>query len=321
MKRVKKETGQVVVILLLVVVVGLAVGLAVVGRSITEISTSTKIEDSSRAFSAAEAGIERSLKLNSAYSVGDGPVGTAPTPIDTPLGNQSAAKTSFIPQLPLSGVALEYPSFGKESFAQFWLADPNKMTDGFPKKTYGSPDANTPVSYKIYFGKVDDTYYQSKPDDKPAIKVTTVYRDGNEIKSQSDFIDSHYGTGNSDRNAGFRGCNEWKPAPILTNDNPAGREHSFYCSATITLNFDTPPFGATGNRYPIMVRVRVVYSNIAHPVAIAPLGDDSFPPQASIFNSVGKAGSVQRTLQLFKEKSVMPNLFDYAIFSTGEVGK
>jgi hypothetical protein len=53
--------GQAVVIILLMIGVVLTVGLAIVSRSITEVSVTTTQEESSRALEAAEAGIERAI--------------------------------------------------------------------------------------------------------------------------------------------------------------------------------------------------------------------------------------------------------------------
>lgn len=61
-KIIKDESGQTLVILLLVMVVTLAIGLSVATRSITDLRISTQTEQSSRAFSAAEAGIEEALR-------------------------------------------------------------------------------------------------------------------------------------------------------------------------------------------------------------------------------------------------------------------
>lgn len=58
----RSDSGQVLLIIVLVMVVSLTVGLAVVSRSIVSVRTSTEEENSQRAFSAAEAGIERALK-------------------------------------------------------------------------------------------------------------------------------------------------------------------------------------------------------------------------------------------------------------------
>jgi len=52
------KSGQILILVLLVVVVALAVGLSVASRNITNLRTSTQTEQSQRAFSAAEGGVE-----------------------------------------------------------------------------------------------------------------------------------------------------------------------------------------------------------------------------------------------------------------------
>lgn len=58
----RKNSGQVALVALLVMTVLLTVGLAAATRSITDIRISTETEESARAFSAAEAGIEDALR-------------------------------------------------------------------------------------------------------------------------------------------------------------------------------------------------------------------------------------------------------------------
>jgi len=62
------ESGQALVLVLLSLSVVLTIVLFVLARSVTDISTSTKQSDSVRAFSAAEAGIERALIAGTAQS-------------------------------------------------------------------------------------------------------------------------------------------------------------------------------------------------------------------------------------------------------------
>lgn len=67
----KSELGQALLIVLLVLTVGLTISLSIVSRSITDIRISQQEEESARAFSAAEAGIEQALiGEGSPYSVG-----------------------------------------------------------------------------------------------------------------------------------------------------------------------------------------------------------------------------------------------------------
>src|SRR3990167_6486206 len=61
--------GQGLLVIVVIMVVGLTVGLAVASRSITNIRTSTEEENSQRAFSAAEAGIEKVLKTGASSSL------------------------------------------------------------------------------------------------------------------------------------------------------------------------------------------------------------------------------------------------------------
>ncbi len=304
------QKGQTIIILLLVVVIALGIGLTVVGRSITEISTSTKTEESTRAFAAAEAGIERALSRNS--GIGQGSAGNLSLG-SSDLTNQSSADVSWNPLLPDTSLALEYPPFGKESFAQVWLADPIHSTNGYPNASYNQNN------FDIYFGKIDDTYYAANPDQKPAIEVVVVYRDGNNFNSISNFYDSYSGTNPSSRNNSFSGCAALKPASIVTNQNSnSGR--IFYCQVHIT-GF---PYNVGANQYPVMARIRVLYSNISHPVALQPTGGSSLPRQVAIFTSTGESGGAQktiRTIQVFQQKSVMPNLFNYALFSAGALNK
>lgn len=71
----KKRRGQILILVLLVVVVALAVGLSVASRNITNLRTSTQTEQSQRAFSAAEGGVEDVLSrlstVASSIPVGD----------------------------------------------------------------------------------------------------------------------------------------------------------------------------------------------------------------------------------------------------------
>ncbi len=68
--RSKGKSGQILILVLLVVVVALAVGLSVASRNITNLKTSTQAEQSQRAFTAAEGGVEDVLsKLNTVANV------------------------------------------------------------------------------------------------------------------------------------------------------------------------------------------------------------------------------------------------------------
>lgn len=63
------QKGQALLIVILIMVVSLTVGLSVASRSIVNLRTSTEEENSQRAFSAAEAGIEKALSTGTGITV------------------------------------------------------------------------------------------------------------------------------------------------------------------------------------------------------------------------------------------------------------
>src|SRR3989344_4896902 len=58
------KSGQILILVLLIVVVALAVGLSVASRNITNLRTATQTDQSQRAFTAAEGGIEKILSTD-----------------------------------------------------------------------------------------------------------------------------------------------------------------------------------------------------------------------------------------------------------------
>lgn len=75
MNKKKLQKGQALLIVLLSMSVVLVVVLSILARSITDVSVSSQDEDSLRAFSAAEAGVEQALIIGS--SIGSTEIGNA----------------------------------------------------------------------------------------------------------------------------------------------------------------------------------------------------------------------------------------------------
>lgn len=303
MKKIVNQSGQIVVIALLAMVVVLAIALAIIGRSMLEISTSARTEESSRAFSAAEAGIERGLQDKNFG--GGGSSGNLLS-----FDNNAEATVDVNANLPDAGLPLEHPPIGKESFAQFWLANP-----------YGNLSASDPFDYpgskfKIYFGAVKNSSgktidYAADVENKPALEVMVVYLTGGEYKSTRYLYDSNNSRGNS-----FRGCDIGQNQRVQTNQ--IGHYNDFYCSATVPGDGSNLPVGVK-----IMVRVRILYSSFSHPIAVGPFDGPSgnIPKQATITKSTGTVGNVQRSIEVFKQQSVLPQFLDYALFSASSIDR
>lgn len=302
------NSGQVILILLLVMTVALAIGLSVVQRSITDISTSTRLEDSTRAFSAAEAGIEKALTGS-----------TGNFSVDFSKVNRSTANVTDSGLVPDDKQALEYPPIVKEEVAHVWLADPNTDLNNSATKYYDQS------SIDIYWGNP----LPLAVGNKPAIEITVIYQksDGT-YESKLYFLDSDSDSTRAGSSGnGFQdvsGSCGLNITPINTIFSSAGVEdRKFYCKST--LDFSELPHNSTL----MILRARILYTSSAQSFAVKPLGSCSsdnplpcsLPRQAQIIQSTGSAGDTQRTVQLFKIIKVVPFYFDYAIFSAGSINK
>jgi hypothetical protein len=85
----KKSSGQAILLVILGMAVVLTVVLSVVSRTVTDVSITTTEEESSKAFSAAEAGIERLLVGDSAQGINLGNDASIQSAQALPLGENS----------------------------------------------------------------------------------------------------------------------------------------------------------------------------------------------------------------------------------------
>lgn len=297
------QKGQLILTLILVMVVVLGIGLAVVQKSLVDVSTSTKVEESSRAFSAAEAGIEKVLQSGIAI----------PAPIL--LGNEAKIKSvekSDIPKEPQAGesqVVLEYPPLIKEEVAQVWLA--NLYSPDNPPKPY-----YTQKSLDVYWG------LQNITDDKekPAIEIKVIEYINGAYTTRPFYLDSN---GDRASSSGFCDANSNCTSPSVTSSCTSftnitttyGSNRSFFCKSTLSgLSPDL-----------MLLRARILYSSKSQPFAVAAVGscgkDCSIPTQAKILTSTGTSGETQRKVSVFRLDKVVPHYFDYAVFSAGDISK
>lgn len=301
----KNQSGQIIIILLLLMLVALSVGLALTQRSVNDVSTSTQSEQSSRAFSAAEAGLEKALN-GSYFQTGGGSV---------PLSNDSSAVVNQSNYLPLSNstAAIEYPPIGRETTAQFWFVDPSSTTS--PPTAY-----YTGSSVFLYYGNESTT-------DKPAVEVAAVTQ---VISTGNFYTKNYYYDSDSTRASANRFTASISPAcgSNALATSILGSNHKFYCKQQVDIRDGRDaahfvnPCVAVNDCKIILARVRFLYINENHNLALEPIGAGvKFPPQVQIYNSVGVSGQSQKQVQAFKVRDVVPPWFDYAVFSVNEIRK
>lgn len=264
-------------------VVGLTVALAVVARSVTSVKISTQEEESQRAFYAAEAGLEESLL--SLESSGEKTIGNASYIVN--VKDASNSNNAFL-----------FPNIvDKDETQPAWLIKHN--TDGTLCAIGGCTD---PVSAD---GRYDITrpfdicWSNSESGVTPAMEVIIIYQrliGANEYKLARDVFDP---------DGGRRSSNGFNAPSPASAPNCSGYDYS----QRITFsNYINP----TNQHRLIVVRLRPIYSS----AKIAIWGNiASLPAQGRDIESLGKAGSAQRKLKIFKAYPSFPPIFDYVLFS------
>lgn len=289
--------GQLIIALILIMTIVLAIGISIIQKSLVDVSTSTRAEQSSRAFSAAEAGIEKTLQVP--YS-----------PLNS--GTSDIGDSSFTVQdkgnFPIDEIpqkAFELPALAKEEVAQVWLADPNNDDgDGKPREYYKPDDGKI----DIYWGDVD-----TAPDEKPVLSAKILYydnTDGYKYKSGIKPFDPEAQRA-LDNNFSNSSSACLSPTTIETN---MGVDRKFQCHVTIT----SLPAKL------MLIRFRMLYNSTSQPLGVKASGTCEkckIPPQARIVSSTGMSGDLQRKVEVFKQDKIVPTYFDYAIFSAGDIVK
>lgn len=320
-----KEQGQVIIVLLLIMLVGLTIGLAITQRSLSDVSTSTQSEQASRAYFAAQAGIEQAIQNNQTGSV----ITTSQS-----LGNEASIENVKVSDfLPKASQALEYPPIGKETIAQFWLVEASN-NNSFPVEEYimcVNPISGACTqwnSLEVYFGNfIPTSGAPNTPDDSnqskvPAIEVNLVTYESSKYYSHKSYFDpiNSRSIQNGFSFISSSDCQRAYDPGINTtnspNTDPTINDRKFRCKATI----DFGSLGISRNHIPVLLRVRIFYAQDKQPIALKPV-NGSLPAQARIYTSIGKSGQTTKILQVFKQDFVVPPFFDYAIFSASNIAK
>jgi len=299
------ERGQIILILILVMTVALAIGLSVVQKSLVDISTASKVEQSSRAFSAAEAGIEKALQSTTYLNCTDCQSFTDNSSAIKNITDQGSLPA--VPTAPNRQSALEFPPFAKEDVIQVWLADP---TASLPNCTGGTSNV-------CYTQPTLDVYWGNSLQDKAALELTLVYYGtDSKYRSRRWYLDQ------INRPNGFCQITSCNGYPLGSNNyqcNLTLGNSAISCANGASINNTALPSGM------MLFRARLLYNITSQPLAVQAVGtcgkDCSLPSQAREIISTGVSGETQRRVKLFQQDSVVPPYFDYAIFSAGPINK
>lgn len=316
------QRGQILIIFLLILVVGLAVVLSVASRSITDIRITTTSDESNRAYFAAEAGVEEALRR-----IEKSGVTNIEADLDFTAINQTKAKIKA-KDLDATGVdAYEFQnSVEKDGVAQVsLLTDFSDIDNGTP----ADPSDDSPVpgdaELAVYWG---DKASIDGGAVNPAIEVTVVYWDGSDFGLRKFAFDG----------VGVRaGANNFcsiptvviDPAAIDTNLNTS---KNFKNSVSVKIRTEHPAaecgiaqVGIGAATTPVLARIRLLYNDDEpQPVAVGSAGPTAWnlPVQGSEVESTGTTTSgVTRKLEVIQQFPALPAIFDYVLFSGGNLTK
>lgn len=295
----KSEKGQALLIILLIMAVVLTIALSLISRSVTDITITQKEEEAARAYSAAEAGIERSLQsganTNSTFATGDS-FNTLTLPL-------AKASISFlVPLLMSSGET-----------TPVWLVSHN--SNGALVCT-AQDICFTGSEVKVCWGDKDKLSNEATT---PALELTIIYTTANNdlstAKVARTVLDPYVGRPDSNNfDQGSQG-----PCTI---DN---KEMAF--SKTINLSTAFPGITLRSlvdeTKGPQIARLRLLYNtDRAHPVGLTITSTGSFPQQGNTIESSGTSGQSTRKVKVFQLYPDLPPVFDYGLFSgTGGITK
>lgn len=275
------QSGQVLLISLLVMVVALTVGLSVAVRTITTIRMTSAEDSSQRAFSAAEAGVEQALT----ETVGNPPI------IGTFANTNSSYSTSTSL---LSGdevLADNGALISKDNAVDVWLSSYPDYSNPWPPGVSG---VSSPQILKIYWVSSLDSNncgsnveYQS-PAALEAIAITG---------SVASPILTHYAF---DPCSSRQNNNNFTLVSLGSGGTVSGTMFAYGASITFT----------TANPG-LLVRVIPLYAN-TH-IGIKGVG---LPSQGTVITSVGTSGGTQRKIVSFRGYPKPPiELYPFLIFS------
>ncbi|MBI2029444.1 hypothetical protein HYT02_03450 [Candidatus Gottesmanbacteria bacterium] len=287
MSEYKSQRGEIILIILLVMAVGLTIGLAVASRSITDVRLSNQIEESSRAFSAAEAGIEEVLKT--------GLINYTPPGGSVSVGSGASYNVQLNSYGPSNDI-FTFPTEIAEGDTQtIWLV--GQKADG------SGPDD----SVRLYNGgSINLCWEDLVTGTTPALDVSLLFKSGSEYKVVREAFDP------------VSRSNDFVPAQNGDQCSMAGTNQKYWTLFNFNMDASIPYDNI--NDTPIAIRVRPVYTK----TKIAAKGSDGgiIPEQGKNIVSTGQTNSgVERRWNVVQTYSSPNDIFDYAVWSNKDLTK
>ena len=289
-----KREGQALIVALLVVVVITTIVLALISRTVVDVDLSSTSERSSRAFSAADAGIEDLLQkaTDPSYTIVNGEAGQVGE-MEWEFTQQEAGATP--------NTAFVWPrALVQDEVAQVIFSADDEFV--------GSLDTAC-TGLKLYWGT------ESALGVVPAIETIFIYDSGGyQVKRYVFDPDT----------SGRIALNNFSPAVAADetiNTTVFSDPMIFKYNATVSMS-DFPSGSLK------LMRMKLLYNGSkAHFIAVLPIGcslvNQAEGGAAGVIKARSAVGDLSETIskRLFISRPVLPSIFDYVLFSGGSIQK
>lgn len=281
------NSGQALLLIVFTMATVLTITMSVVSRSISDVSVSTREEESLRAFSAAEAGVEDVLVSN--LGVGQ----TLDEVVEVVDGEPNVTYSASVSGFPQSSNKYNYPvELAAGESATIWFKSHDE--DGnltCPCFTGSRVD--------VCFGKRDGSHIT------PAIEATLLYQNTSGGYETSRVV--------LDPNASRTPGSIDASGSCNIND---GNEVRYRFSEELSFTSGSE-FGLSSAERDnmIMMKLRFLYNTDTTQILGVDLSGGDIPSQGKKIESVGESGDSVRKVEVYELYPSLPSIFDTAIFS------
>lgn len=278
----KSQSGQILLVVVLTMIVALTVGLSIAARIVTELKISKQNEESQRAFQAAESGIQQTLLKQNSINI----------PID--LGNNASFSTTYTSNTGTAIVMNNGQAVDQSTGGDVWLSDYSSD----PSLIYKNPmGGGSPVTITMYWGSPSQSSCSTGSGDAtaPAIEVIMLQGTVANPTIQKAVFESNGCTRISNAISG------------TTNGGPFTlKDVKFLNSASLTFN------GSPLSNGLVMKVIPIFNSSVVGFQSASVI----FPSQGSVVTSTGTSGDTVRKVIYYQSYPQLPlEIFPYSILS------
>ncbi len=279
------ESGQALLIVVLVMVIALTVGLSVASRSVTNLRTTAEEESSQKAFSAAEAGIEQALKTGKSITSSQS------------LGTSARIENIVVAQVGGTEFLLNGGNtVSLDDGIDIWLSN-------YPDYSNPWPPGASDGSITFYWGSPTDSCNTSQDQNTmSALEIIIISGTPAFPKSTRYAFDSSLGA------CSTRASN---------NNFTPSQSGNFSISGKTFVNRASIP---VVSRSGLLGRVIPLYASTSMAVVACDAGNancNPLPPQGNNIDSTGVSGETKRRIKVFQGYPSLPTEFlPYILFQT-----